>query len=80
MLTKDIVKKYSGVSSLIISDALQKARIDKWKKYWTPEKKASLLATLHKEGAALKFSATAFDKFELLEFNFNLNFALWSVF
>ncbi|MEI9910596.1 MAG: 1-acyl-sn-glycerol-3-phosphate acyltransferase [Bacteroidota bacterium] len=63
---KNIVRKYSGVSSLIISDSLQKARIEKWKHYWTPEKKAALLAMLHKEGAALKFSATAFDKFQLL--------------
>lgn len=63
---KNIVKKYSGVSSLIISDSLQKTRIDQWKKYWTPEKKAVLLATLNKEGTALKFSATAFDKFKLL--------------
>jgi 1-acyl-sn-glycerol-3-phosphate acyltransferase len=59
------VKKYSGVSSVIISDSLQKARIEKWKKYWSPEKKASLMTTLNKEGAALKFSTAAFDKFKL---------------
>ena len=36
-----------------------------------PEKKSSLLATLIKEGAALKFSTTAFDPFKnLLEKNF----------
>jgi len=64
--TKKIIKRYSGVSSLIISDSLQKARIEKWKQYWTPEKKASLLAILNKEGATLKYSATAFDKFKLL--------------
>jgi uncharacterized protein len=63
---KNIIKKYSGVSSLIISDTLQKARIEKWKQYWTPEKKAALLATLYKEGAALKFSSTAFDNFKNL--------------
>jgi len=64
--SKNIVKKYSGVSSLIISDSLQKVRIRKWKLYWTPEKKASLLAILNKEGASLKYSATAFDKFKSL--------------
>jgi len=61
-----IVKKYSGVSSLIISDSLQKARIERWNRYWTPEKKQSLLATLDKEGAALKFNASAFDQFKLM--------------
>ncbi len=63
---KNIVKKYSGVSSLIISDTLQKVRIKKWKQYWTPQKKAALLATLYKQGAALKYSATAFDNFKNL--------------
>ncbi len=64
--TKNIVKKYSGVSSLIISDSLQKARIQKWATYWTPEKKATLLATLNREGAALKFSSSAFENFKIL--------------
>ena len=63
---KHIVRKYSGVSSLIISDSMQKARIGKWNNYWTAEKKQSLLETLNKEGAALKFSATAFDNFKTL--------------
>ena len=60
---KNIVKKHSGVSTLIISDTLQKTRIARWENYWTAAKKVSLLATLHQEGAALKYSATAFNKF-----------------
>ena len=68
---KNIVKKYSGVSSLIISDSLQKARIARWKNYWTAEKKSALLQTLRQEGATLKFSASAFDKFSsMLETDF----------
>lgn len=63
---KDIVKKHSGVSSLIISDSLQKQKIKQWNSYWTIEKKAALLSTLNKEGAALKYSAAAFDNFKLL--------------
>jgi predicted exporter len=50
---QDIVKKYSGVSSLIISDSLQKARITRWNNYWTPGKKQQLMAVLIKEGTAL---------------------------
>ena len=66
-----IVKKHSGVSTLIISTTLQNARIARWENYWTPAKKTALLATLHKEGAALKYSATAFNKFSnLLEKKF----------
>ena len=62
----DIVKKYSGVSSLIISDSLQKIRIERWNKYWTVEKKKALMATLLKEGVALKFNTSAFNNFKML--------------
>lgn len=63
---KNIINKYSGVSSLIISDSLQKARINLWNRYWTPEKKQQLFATLEKEGAAIGFKTTAFDKIKTL--------------
>jgi len=68
---RSIVKKYSGVSSLMISDSLQKKRIAYWKQYWTAEKKQSLLATLRKEAAELKFRTSAFAGFaELLNKDF----------
>lgn len=63
---QDLVKKYSGVSSLIISDSLQKTRIAKWRQYWTAEKKDALVNTLLTEGAALKFNPSAFDNFKEL--------------
>jgi 1-acyl-sn-glycerol-3-phosphate acyltransferase len=63
---KNIVKKYSGVSSLIISDSLQKIKIERWNRYWTAEKKNTLMATLITEGAVLKFNAAAFDNFKAL--------------
>ena len=63
---KNIVKKYSGVSSLIISDSLQKIKIERWNSYWTAEKKAALMASVIKEGTALKFNAAAFDHFSML--------------
>lgn len=68
---KNIVKKYSGVSSLIISDSLQKARIARWNNYWTPEKKQQLMAVLLKEGTVLGFKPSAFDHFQdLINKNF----------
>jgi len=63
---KNIVKKYSGVSSLIISDSLQKVRIGRWNSYWTTEKKQALMSTLVKQGVALKFNASAFDNFKMM--------------
>ena len=68
-----VVKKYSGVSSLIISDSLQKQRINRWNAYWTIEKKRQLLETLQREGTALKFSPDAFDPFKAL---LNKNFGV----
>lgn len=61
-----IIKKYSGVSSLIISDSMQQQRIARWNNYWSDEKKAQLLNLLVKEGAALGFKASAFDNFKSL--------------
>ncbi|MFZ1784342.1 MAG: 1-acyl-sn-glycerol-3-phosphate acyltransferase [Ferruginibacter sp.] len=61
---QQVIKKYSGVSSLIISDSLQQIRIERWNRYWTAEKKATLMATLINEGTALKFNASAFDQFK----------------
>ncbi len=63
---KNIIKKSSGVSSLIISDSLQQKRIALWNAYWTPEKKQHLLETLGEEGKTLGFSATAFDNLRSL--------------
>lgn len=63
---KNIVNKYSGVSSLIISDSLQKIRIERWNRYWNPQKKKEVLASLRVEGNALKFNSTAFKGFKNL--------------
>lgn len=73
MKEKNIVKKYSGISSFIISDSLQRARIKAWSAYWTPEKKRQLLVTLRKEGLAQGYKTTAFDNFsQLLDKDFQL--------
>lgn len=69
---RDIVKKYSGVSSLIISDSLQKVKIERWNTYWTADKKAALMNTVIKEGTALKFNVAAFTDFDSL---LNKNYA-----
>lgn len=63
---RQIVKKYSGVSSLIISDSLQQVRIDRWNRYWTAGKKDTVMALLIKTGSALKFNTVLFDNFRAL--------------
>ncbi|HEY0273034.1 MAG TPA: 1-acyl-sn-glycerol-3-phosphate acyltransferase [Chitinophaga sp.] len=61
-----IVKKYAGVGALLLSEKEQQARIHRWNTYWTPEKKQRLLAFLRQEGAAYRFSPSAFDAFAQL--------------
>ncbi|MEO7765822.1 MAG: 1-acyl-sn-glycerol-3-phosphate acyltransferase, partial [Ferruginibacter sp.] len=68
---RGIVKKYSGVSSLIISDSLQQQRINRWKQYWSPQKRQQLFSLLEKDGLALGFKPSAFDPFrEMLNKNY----------
>ncbi|MCC6462175.1 MAG: glycerol acyltransferase, partial [Saprospiraceae bacterium] len=71
-LKKDgAVRKYSGVSTFLMSDSLQHARIGRWHAYWTPAKKQAVLETLVREGRALGFRDSAFEGFRtLLDKNF----------
>lgn len=60
------ISKYSGVSTLILSDSLQKAKIARWNSFWTAEKKAILLRNLVNAGSQLKFRPQAFEQFREL--------------
>ncbi|HTJ11436.1 MAG TPA: 1-acyl-sn-glycerol-3-phosphate acyltransferase, partial [Dinghuibacter sp.] len=53
------VKKYSGVSSLLLSDSLQRLRIARWNRYWSPARKDSLLTALRAAGIAAGFKPEA---------------------
>ncbi|MDB5235136.1 MAG: phospholipid/glycerol acyltransferase, partial [Hymenobacter sp.] len=57
---------FSGVSVLLASKAEQFRRIARWRAYWTPQKRQSVLALLTAEGAKHKFSSTAFQSFQEL--------------
>jgi 1-acyl-sn-glycerol-3-phosphate acyltransferase len=66
LVRKGVVKKYSGVSSLLLSDSLQRLRIDRWNRYWTPEKKALLLKNLEAAATAQGFRPGAFSAYKNL--------------
>jgi 1-acyl-sn-glycerol-3-phosphate acyltransferase len=59
----DIVKKYSNVGSILISDSIQKLRIKKWIDYWTFEKKKKLENTLINASEKYGFKKDAFNSF-----------------
>jgi len=66
-----LVSQFTSVSKLLISDSLQKVRINRWNNYWTSEKKAALKENLVRAGNQYKFKPEAFSPFlTLLEKNF----------
>ncbi len=60
---KNIIKRSSGIFQLLISDSLQRERIQYWNRYWTEKRKEDLIENLNKTGASLGFRITAFDPF-----------------
>ncbi|HSH53162.1 MAG TPA: MMPL family transporter [Bacteroidales bacterium] len=66
-----LISQYTTVSKLLISDSLQKARINRWKKFWTPKKKAELKENIIQAGNHYKFKPESFISFlNLLEKDF----------
>jgi 1-acyl-sn-glycerol-3-phosphate acyltransferase len=63
---KGVINKYTAVSSFIISDSLQKIRIERWNKYWDKKKKDDLIAVVRRAGEQFKFSEVIFQNFEQL--------------
>ncbi|MCW3070978.1 MAG: glycerol acyltransferase [Bacteroidetes bacterium] len=63
---KQALKKYSTVSTFLLSSAEQKKRIERWNSYWTVEKKAKLKADLIAKSEKYKFRENAFDQFYAL--------------
>lgn len=63
---RNVVNKSSGISAILVSDSLQQLRINRWKSYWTSQRKQEVLSILQEEGGALGYRATAFDGFRTL--------------
>ena len=55
------IKKSSGIFQLLISDSLQRARINYWDFYWAGKGKSEFIQKLKQAGDPLGFSATAFN-------------------
>jgi 1-acyl-sn-glycerol-3-phosphate acyltransferase len=65
---QQLIKKYSTISTLLLSKAEQQRRISRWNAYWTNDKKAALKKQLIEKSEHYKFKANAFNGFyELLD-------------
>jgi uncharacterized protein len=60
------VGKYSSVSTVLISDSLQKIRIERWNAFWTSAKKDSLKNNLVRYSSEYSFKEDAFSNFYAL--------------
>jgi len=58
------IDKYSAVSTFLISDSLQRFRIEKWNAFWTTARKDMLRSAVIREGTILKFSDQVLGNFE----------------
>ncbi len=71
-LEKDkVLKKYSSISTILLSKAEQEKRLSRWKKFWTENKKHKLKEELQSKSAKYKFKENAFANFyEMLDKDF----------
>lgn len=60
------INKYSSVSTFLISDSLQRKRIEKWNAFWTPKKIENVVNVVREEGRKLGFSPVVIKNFESL--------------
>lgn len=64
--SSNAVDKYSAVSTFLVSDSLQQARIKRWSEFWTEDRRGNLISAVRKAGSNLKFSESVFANFETL--------------
>ncbi len=60
------IKKYSGLSSILLSDSLQQIRLERWNAYWTPEKKQQVLNLIQQEAEKIGFSSQLIHSVEAM--------------
>ncbi|MEP6735183.1 MAG: 1-acyl-sn-glycerol-3-phosphate acyltransferase [Chryseolinea sp.] len=58
------INKFTSPTLFLISDSLQSKRIEKWKAYWSENKRQSVLFEVKKEASRLHFSDKVIDRFE----------------
>jgi uncharacterized protein len=51
-----LVKRVMSVSSFLVSDSLQRRRIEKWNSYWTADRRVAIRNIVQTEGTNLHFS------------------------
>lgn len=50
------INTFTSPTLFLVSDSLQRRRIEKWNSFWTVERKSACMSSVRSEGARLKFS------------------------
>ncbi len=58
-----VADKYITVSSLMVSDSLQRIRLARWHAYWNADRQNAVNEVLRQEGAKLNFSPVVYERF-----------------
>jgi uncharacterized protein len=61
--SRNVVRRFSNAGTILISDSIQRLRVNRWIEYWSPEKKRELETVLIKEGEKYGFNRDAFNPF-----------------
>lgn len=64
--SRHLIRKYSTVSTMVLSRAEQEKRISRWNTYWTKPKKEKLKTQLIEKSKLYKFKENAFNEFYTL--------------
>ncbi|MBL7793907.1 MAG: 1-acyl-sn-glycerol-3-phosphate acyltransferase, partial [Saprospiraceae bacterium] len=59
-----VIKAYSSVGHLLLSQEAQQKKIDEWNRFWTPLRKQQLLSSINQQAAELQFKTDAFQPFD----------------
>jgi uncharacterized protein len=57
------VRQYSGVQNLLLPMEVQKQKLDRWKRYWTKEKRESVRSLVSSAAQSMGMKPTAFGSF-----------------
>lgn len=66
LVATGVIKKYHSPSAFLLSDSLQRIRIETWEKFWTPQRKKAFYAAVKEEGKKLRFAPAVMSNIDSL--------------
>ncbi|MEG1036957.1 MAG: 1-acyl-sn-glycerol-3-phosphate acyltransferase [Mucinivorans sp.] len=58
------ILSFSSVRRFVVSDSVQRSRLDRWNSFWTPERRTEVMAAINSSADQLGFDKNAYVDFE----------------